>query len=163
MIALALARKAGYSWQKRGFQHSLESSSWSPFLRSYLRDSGGVAVIAETSLATSAFGHASSRCLRGTRLPCYVFDTGRELARHVAQIVAGVIRERNALGQKAVLGLPTGSTPVGVYRELIRLHREEGLDFSQRRHVQPRRVLRPRSPTSCKATTAGCTSTSSST
>jgi glucosamine-6-phosphate deaminase len=29
-----------------------------------------------------------------------------------------------------VLGLPTGSTPIGVYRELIRLHREEGLDFS---------------------------------
>ena len=33
-------------------------------------------------------------------------------------------------GQKAVLGLPTGSTPLGIYRELIRLHREEGLDFS---------------------------------
>jgi glucosamine-6-phosphate deaminase len=30
-----------------------------------------------------------------------------------------------------VLGLPTGSTPVGVYRELVRMHREEGLDFSQ--------------------------------
>jgi glucosamine-6-phosphate deaminase len=30
----------------------------------------------------------------------------------------------------AVLGLATGSTPIGVYRELIRLHREEGLSFS---------------------------------
>src|SRR5262249_54334711 len=39
-------------------------------------------------------------------------------------------RERNKHGQQAVLGLPTGSTPVGVYRELVRLHREEGLDFS---------------------------------
>ncbi len=29
-----------------------------------------------------------------------------------------------------MLGLPTGSTPVGVYRELIRLHDEEGLDLS---------------------------------
>jgi glucosamine-6-phosphate deaminase len=48
----------------------------------------------------------------------------------VAGIIAQVIRERAAQGQKAVLGLPTGSTPVGVYRELIRLHREEGLDFS---------------------------------
>jgi glucosamine-6-phosphate deaminase len=44
--------------------------------------------------------------------------------------VAGVIRERNALGQDAVLCLPTGSTPVGVYRELVRLHKEEGLDFA---------------------------------
>jgi glucosamine-6-phosphate deaminase len=30
-----------------------------------------------------------------------------------------------------VLGLPTGSTPVGLYRELIRLHKEAGLDFSR--------------------------------
>jgi len=67
----------------------------------------------------------------GTHLPTYVFDSSDDLARHVATIVAGVIRERNALGQNAVLGLPTGSSPVGVYRELVRLHREEGLDFSQ--------------------------------
>src|SRR5436189_2424254 len=67
----------------------------------------------------------------GTNLPCYRFDTPHELARHVARLIAGIIRERNFLGQNAVLGLPTGSTPVGVYRELIRLHREEGLDFSQ--------------------------------
>jgi glucosamine-6-phosphate deaminase len=31
----------------------------------------------------------------------------------------------------AVLGLATGSTPLSLYRELVRLHREEGLDFSQ--------------------------------
>jgi glucosamine-6-phosphate deaminase len=30
-----------------------------------------------------------------------------------------------------VLGLATGSTPLGMYRELVRMHREEGLDFSQ--------------------------------
>lgn len=73
----------------------------------------------------------SSRAIRGTRIPCYVFETGEDLARRVAQIVVSVIRERNALGQKAVLGLPVGSTPVGVYRELIRMHQEEGVDFSQ--------------------------------
>ncbi len=68
--------------------------------------------------------------LPGTALPSYVFESHEHLARHVAGIIAQVIRERAAQGQKAVLGLPTGSTPVGVYRELIRLHREEGLDFS---------------------------------
>ncbi|KPK84820.1 MAG: glucosamine-6-phosphate deaminase [Phycisphaerae bacterium SM23_33] len=31
----------------------------------------------------------------------------------------------------AVLGLATGSTPLGLYKELVRLHKEEGLDFSQ--------------------------------
>ena len=68
--------------------------------------------------------------LAGTALPCYVFDSHQHLARHVAGIIAAVIRDRAAHGQRAVLGLPTGSTPVGIYRELIRLHQEEGLDFS---------------------------------
>jgi len=71
------------------------------------------------------------RRVAGTRLPCFVFDLNAALARHVAGTIAAVIRERCAAGQRAVLGLPTGSTPVGVYRELIRMHREEGLDFSR--------------------------------
>ena len=38
---------------------------------------------------------------------------------------------RNAAGKPTVLGLATGSTPVGLYRELIRLHKDEGLDLSR--------------------------------
>ena len=40
---------------------------------------------------------------------------------------------KNTLNSKpnAVLGLATGSTPLGLYRELVRMHVEEGLDFSQ--------------------------------
>src|SRR5438874_6411538 len=79
----------------------------------------------------SASTAAKSRLAAGTRLPTYVFDSSDELARHVALVVARVIRERNGAQQQAVLGLPTGSTPVGVYRELVRMHRDEGLDFSQ--------------------------------
>ncbi len=45
----------------------------------------------------------------------------------VAQRIAELIRRK----PNAVLGLATGSTPVGVYAELARLHREEELDFSQ--------------------------------
>jgi glucosamine-6-phosphate deaminase len=45
--------------------------------------------------------------------------------------MAGIIRDRNRAGRHAVLGLATGSTPIGIYRELIRLHRAEGLDFSR--------------------------------
>src|SRR6185295_128735 len=66
----------------------------------------------------------------GTQLPTFVFASGDELAGHVARIVAGIIRDRCRQGQQAVLALPTGSTPVGVYQELVRMHREEGLDFS---------------------------------
>ncbi len=80
-----------------------------------------------TAIVTAA---PAARRIPGTEIPSYVFDSNRDLARHVAESIASVIRERNAFGQNAVLGLPTGSTPMGVYRELIRLHREEGLDFS---------------------------------
>ncbi|OGG02066.1 MAG: glucosamine-6-phosphate deaminase [Candidatus Glassbacteria bacterium RIFCSPLOWO2_12_FULL_58_11] len=44
-----------------------------------------------------------------------------------AQIIADLVHHR----PRASLGLATGSTPLGAYRELIRMHREEGLDFSQ--------------------------------
>ncbi|MDX1927753.1 MAG: 6-phosphogluconolactonase [Pirellulaceae bacterium] len=72
-----------------------------------------------------------ARPIPGTNLPSFVFQTGKDLARHAAHMIARLIRERSELGQNTVLGLPTGSTPVGTYRELIRLHREQGLDFSQ--------------------------------
>lgn len=49
-------------------------------------------------------------------------ETGCRLA---AKIIAKVVREKPA----AVLGLATGRTPLQLYRELIRLHREEGLSF----------------------------------
>jgi glucosamine-6-phosphate deaminase len=77
-----------------------------------------------------ATGAPSARRVVGTQIPCYIFDNNRDLSRHVAESIASVIRERNAFSQHAVLGLPTGSTPLGVYRELIRMHRDEGLDFS---------------------------------
>ena len=53
-----------------------------------------------------------------------------EIAAAIAARIAEVIRERQSQGKQPVLGLATGSTPIGIYRELIRLHREEGLDFS---------------------------------
>ncbi len=43
-----------------------------------------------------------------------------------AQTIAKLVREK----PDAVLGLATGSTPLGTYRELVRLHREEALNFS---------------------------------
>lgn len=53
------------------------------------------------------------------------------MARVVAERIATLMRERAAAGRPLVLGLATGSTPIGVYRELIRMHREEGLSFRQ--------------------------------
>ena len=53
-----------------------------------------------------------------------------EIARTIARRVAEIIVERRKAGSHAVLGLATGSTPIGIYRELIRMHKEEKLDFS---------------------------------
>ena len=52
--------------------------------------------------------------------------TPEKAARLVAAIVAQRLRTRPEL----VLGCATGRTMEGLYRELIRLHREERLDFS---------------------------------
>ena len=53
-----------------------------------------------------------------------------EIARTIARRIAEIIKERRAAGSHAVLGLATGSTPIGIYRELIRMHEKEKLDFS---------------------------------
>jgi glucosamine-6-phosphate deaminase len=49
-----------------------------------------------------------------------------EVSREAADFVAGAIRRRPNLS----LALPTGRTPLGMYGELVRMHREEHLDFS---------------------------------
>ena len=73
----------------------------------------------------------SSQYVPNTRIPTLVFSTSAHASRHVAVMVESLIRQKNSAGQHTVLGLPTGSTPVGVYRELIRMHKESGLDFSR--------------------------------
>ncbi len=50
-------------------------------------------------------------------------------SRAVAREIAELIRAKASKGERAVLGLATGSTPQGVYEELVRLHKEEGLSF----------------------------------
>ena len=63
------------------------------------------------------------------RVPVVIVEY-EEIARTIARRIAAIIGERRAAGGHAVLGLATGSTPIGIYRELIKMHREEGLDFS---------------------------------
>lgn len=59
-----------------------------------------------------------------------VFETSKEAAKSLAGEVADLIRSRNAEGKKVILGLATGATPLPFYAELVRLHKEEGLSFS---------------------------------
>ena len=64
------------------------------------------------------------------RIPVVVAEAYDDIARRIARRMSEIIRRRGDARQRAVLGLATGSTPIGIYRELIRLHRDEGLHFS---------------------------------
>lgn len=66
---------------------------------------------------------------RFEKLPVTVYRDKETASRHVAARIAALIRGKQQRGEQAVLGLATGATPVGVYEELVRLHREEGLSF----------------------------------
>src|SRR5438105_1078927 len=73
----------------------------------------------------------SSHYIPHTKIPTLVFPTSAQASRHVALMIESLIRQNNSANRPTVLGLATGSTPVGLYRELIRLHKDAGLDFSR--------------------------------
>jgi glucosamine-6-phosphate deaminase len=60
-------------------------------------------------------------------MPARIVEVRADAERAIASELAELVRAKPDL----VLGLPTGKTPVGVYRELVRFHRDEGLDFSR--------------------------------
>lgn len=63
------------------------------------------------------------------KLPVKIWDNADNAALDVAQSIALLIRQKQQEGKVAVLGLATGSTPIKVYNELVRMHREEELSF----------------------------------
>src|SRR5215475_12828087 len=75
----------------------------------------------------SRVGHAPTSL---EHIRTVVVDDHEDIARLVAMRIATLMRERAASGETTVLGLATGSTPIGVYRELIRMHEEGDLSFA---------------------------------
>jgi glucosamine-6-phosphate deaminase len=59
-----------------------------------------------------------------------IFESSKEASVLVAQEIANIIQRKEELNEPCVLGLATGSSPVKVYEELVRLHKEEGLSFA---------------------------------
>ena len=66
---------------------------------------------------------------RFEKVPVTVYKNEHIASRKVALRIADLIRRKQEDGDNAVLGLATGATPVEVYAELVRMHREEGLSF----------------------------------
>jgi glucosamine-6-phosphate deaminase len=84
-----------------------------------------------TIAASPSSAAMSSHFVPHTKIPTLVFPTSVQASRHVALMIESIVRQNNSAGRPTVLGLATGSTPVGLYRELIRLHKEAELDFSR--------------------------------
>nr|WP_288832878.1 glucosamine-6-phosphate deaminase [uncultured Flavobacterium sp.] len=59
-----------------------------------------------------------------------IFDSSKEASVLVAHEIANLIQRKEELGEPCILGLATGSSPIKVYEELVRLHKEEGLSFA---------------------------------
>ncbi len=67
---------------------------------------------------------------RFERIPTHVAQSSDEGADYVARQISDIIRTKSANNENCVLALTSGKSPVGVYRELVRMHKEEGLSFA---------------------------------
>ena len=64
------------------------------------------------------------------KVPLRIFENPSALSEYVASYIVKLIEDRKTKGEYLVLGLPTGSTPIGVYQRLIELHQKDQVDFS---------------------------------
>ena len=86
-----------------------------------------MALISPTELTYKAPGtHEENRFEKLHNIVVPSAAKGSEL---IAQEIADLIRSKQSKNKKCVLGLATGSSPLSVYAELVRMHREEGLSF----------------------------------
>ena len=86
-----------------------------------------------TSLKNKSIAYKSPGKFEETRfekIHNVIFESSQEASLLVAQEIATLIRNKNKAKKSCVLGLATGSSPIKVYEELVRLHKEEGLSFA---------------------------------
>ena len=77
--------------------------------------------------------HKSPGTLEETRfekIHSVIFKDSKNASRIVANEIAVLIKKKQKNKQNCVLGLATGSSPISIYNELVRMHKEDGLSFS---------------------------------
>ncbi len=77
----------------------------------------------------SKIDRATSFEKRFENIGTIVFENSAMASKEVANEIAALIKVKQSQKQPCILGLATGSTPKGLYAELVRLHKEEGLSF----------------------------------
>jgi glucosamine-6-phosphate deaminase len=83
-----------------------------------------------TGISSRALWDPSPITAQVEKIPVTAYPSSAIAAHAVAKEIADLIRSRAKAGHNVVLGLATGSTPTGLYAELVRMHREEGLSFA---------------------------------
>ena len=63
------------------------------------------------------------------KVPVKIFEDSTAGSAFVARQISDLIIEKKKKGEDCVLGLATGATPISLYAELVRLHKEESLSF----------------------------------
>ncbi len=63
------------------------------------------------------------------KIPTKIYTDYKEAEKQIAHEIASLIIKKKTENKHLVLGLATGSTPTKIYKELVRMHREEGLSF----------------------------------
>ena len=66
---------------------------------------------------------------RFEKIHSVIFNDSKQASKIVAQEIADLIKNKQKQNKNCVLGLATGSSPISVYQELVRMHIEEGLSF----------------------------------
>jgi glucosamine-6-phosphate deaminase len=76
-----------------------------------------------------SFDHPGQKIFE--KIDTTIYPDATHASKVVAREISSLIDARNQTGQNTVLGLATGSTPLQVYAELVRIHKDEGLSFER--------------------------------
>ena len=63
------------------------------------------------------------------KIPTFIYQECSDASAEVAKEISHLIISKQAEGKNCVVGLVTGTTQLGIYAELVRMHKEEGLSF----------------------------------
>ena len=66
---------------------------------------------------------------RFEKIPVQIYETADEAVKAVAREIVDLVQTKAVSSEKCVLGLATGVSPIKLYQELVRMHREEGVSF----------------------------------
>lgn len=75
------------------------------------------------------YGKVKSSIKRYEKIPCDIYLNAKESSKYVANEICKEIKNKQDKNELCILGLATGSTPLRVYKELIKLHNEGHLSF----------------------------------